>query len=178
MAVRSALSLRAIRASSCTTLTIARSFCSYPVIHGPANLAGDGPHEGRRFPCDSDHDLIGIFAPSDQPPVALTESHLGLPTNILKGFGDFFQPELQVAADLSGVPIRPSPLDEGATGMGVPRLGDTPLAAALPRGVFTRDESQVTHQLLGVPEAREVTQFRDQGDSGGELYAAQGGSIS
>src|SRR5437762_11294920 len=96
MAVRSALSLRAIRASSCTTLTIARSFCSYPVIHGPANLAGDGPHEGRRFPCDSDHDLIGIFAPSDQPPVALTESHLGLPTNILKGFGDFFQPELQV----------------------------------------------------------------------------------
>src|SRR5439155_7313781 len=114
------------------------------------------------------------LAPGDQAAVALTESDLGLPTDVLDHLGHCFQPQLQVAADLGWVAVGPGSLDEYASGVGVPSLGDAPLTTALPRSVFTGDETQVAHELSRILEAGEVAQFGHQGDGGEELHAAPG----
>jgi hypothetical protein len=64
---------------------------------------------------------------------------------------------------------RPSAFNQSPAGVGVPGLGEAPLAAALPRGVFTGDEGQIAHELARILEAGEVAQFRDQDDSRGVL---------
>src|SRR5207245_8499369 len=104
----------------------------------------------------------------------LTESDLGLPTDILDRLGHLFQPQLQVAADLSGVAVGPGSLDEDAPGVGVPHLSDAPLTAALPTSVFTRDEAQVAHELAGVRKASQVAQFGNERDRGDELHGEHG----
>src|SRR5206468_5206951 len=81
---------------------------------------------------------------------------------------------LQVATDLGRVAVGPGSLDKYAPGVGVPRLSDAPLTAALPGGVFTRDEAQVAHELAGVLKARQVAQFGNERDRSDELHAAQG----
>lgn len=76
------------------------------------HLLGDGPHKGRHLAGDGHHDLVDLLAPGDQAAVALTESDLGLPTEVLDCLGDLLQAQLQMAADLGGVAIRPGALDE------------------------------------------------------------------
>ena len=108
----------------------------------PLHLAGDGPDKGRHLAGERDDDLVDLLAPGDQAAVALPESALGLPTEVLDRLGHLFQPQLRVAADLSGVAVGPGSLDEDAPGVGVSRLGEAPLTVVLARGAFTRDETR------------------------------------
>ena len=50
---------------------------------GHLHLAGDGPHKSRHLAGDGDDDLVDLLTAGDQAPVALTESDLGFPTDVL-----------------------------------------------------------------------------------------------
>ncbi len=57
--------------------------------------------------------------------------------------------------------------------MGAARFGDTPLPPPFPAGVFTGHQPQIAHQLAGRLQARELSQFGNQGNGRGELDPAQ-----
>jgi len=59
----------------------------------------------------------------------------------------------------------PGGFDEGAAGDGVAGFGDAALAAFVAGGVLAGNEAQIVHQLGGMSEAVEVTEFGDE--SGG-----------
>ena len=60
-----------------------------------------------------------MFASCRQASGAFAEPDLGLPTDVLDHFGLFFEPQLQMAADLGGIAIRPGAFDQDASSMGV-----------------------------------------------------------
>ena len=68
--------------------------------------------------------------------VAFTQPHLGLPTDVLDGFGLLFQSQLEVATDLGRIAVGPGAFDQGATGMGIAGFGDRTLPASLATGIF------------------------------------------
>jgi hypothetical protein len=136
-------------------------------------LAGDGPHKGGHFSRNCHHDLIDVCASGHQASVASTEADLRFPTYILNRRGYVFQPQLEVPADLGRVAIRPRPFDQDPAGMGVTRFRNRALPATLATGVFTGGEAQITYELTGSREAREIPSLSNQGDGGGELHAAQ-----
>jgi hypothetical protein len=96
------------------------------------HLAGDGPDKGGQLAGDGHHDLVSVLAPGHQPAVAFAKSHLCFPANILNRLGHFFQSQLQVAANLGRIAVGPRAFNESPAGMGVPGLGDRPLATPLP----------------------------------------------
>jgi hypothetical protein len=63
---------------------------------------------------------MGVFASCHEASVPFPPSPLGFPTAVLDDFGVFFQAELSMATDLRGLPIRPGPCDQEATGRGGP----------------------------------------------------------
>jgi hypothetical protein len=116
--------------------------------------------------------MVGIFASGDQCSIAFTPPYLGFPTDVLDGFGLFFQAQLQVATDLGWVAIGPRSFDEAPTGMGIPGFGNGPLPASLPIGGFRRGQAQIVHELSGIL-AGQVAEFGHRGDSAGALHPAQ-----
>ncbi len=58
--------------------------------------------------------------------------------------------------------------------MGVFRLGDRALTTPLTTGVFRGGQAQVTHELSGVVNARQIPEFCDDGDGDGKLHTPQG----
>ena len=56
-------------------------------LWGHRDLVRNSPHKGTQFPGDSHDHSIGVFAAGAQWAIALTEPHLGFPTDILDGFG-------------------------------------------------------------------------------------------
>lgn len=99
---------------------------------GDRHLLGDGPDKGRHFPRDRDDHLMNVFAAGHQASVALAESDLGLPADILERLGHFFQPQLQGATHLGRIAIGPRALDEDPAGLGVAGLRDRSLASPFP----------------------------------------------
>src|SRR6266508_609030 len=67
---------------------------------GERDQAGDGPGEGRHFPCDGHDDLIGVLAARGQLAVALAQAHLGLPVDRLHPARQLLYPEPELAAHL------------------------------------------------------------------------------
>jgi hypothetical protein len=135
---------------------------------------GNGPHTGDEFPGDSHDNLISVFPPCAQLSVACAEPYLCLPADILYGFGEFLQAQLQVAADVRRIPVRPGAFDEGVSGMSVPHLGDRALPPPLTTGVFRGGQASVTHELSGVVTARRISEFCDDGDGDSNLHAPPG----
>jgi hypothetical protein len=81
------------------------------------NLLSNGPHKGAQLS------------------IAFTEPPLRLPTNILDGFGQPVQTQLQVRTDFRWIPIGPGAFDEGAARVGIPGFGARSLAAMVSRGI-------------------------------------------
>src|SRR5262249_29178367 len=119
------------------------------VLVGPLHLAGDRPDKGSRLTGDGDDDLVDLLTAGDQAPVALTESDLRFPTDVLDHLRHFFQPELQVATDLGRVAIGPRALHEDPPRMRVARFGASSLPPSFPTGVLTGDQPQIAHELTG-----------------------------
>jgi hypothetical protein len=97
---------------------------------------GNGPQEAHQFPCNSHDHLVGMFPAGQQASIAFAQPHLGLPTDVLDGFGLCFQSQLQMAADFGGILIGPSAFNDGPTRMGLAGCGDGPLPASLATGIF------------------------------------------
>jgi hypothetical protein len=144
------------------------------ILRCDGDLFGNGPHKGDQFPGDGHHDLIGVFPPGAQSSIPFAEPYLCLPANILYGFGELFQAQLQVATDFRGIAVRPGPFDECMSSMGVPCLGERALPPPLTAGIFRGRQAQVTHELSGVVKAGQIPEFRDDGDSYGTLPPPQG----
>ena len=106
-------------------------------------LGGAGPRESGPFPPHGDYDLVRVLAPGHQPPVALTESELRFPTDILNGLGQFFQPQLQVGAELGRVAVGPGPFDERPAGVRGAALGKGPLAAPPQRRILRPNDGAI-----------------------------------
>ena len=97
---------------------------------------GNSPHEAYQLTRNGYDHLVGMFPTRNQLTVPFTEPDLGFPTDVLHGFGLFFQSELEMSAHFRWVPIRPGAFNEDATGMGIAGFGNGPLAASLATGVF------------------------------------------
>jgi hypothetical protein len=110
-----------------------------PVCLGwQGDFLGDGPQEGKPFACDGRHDLISMFTASGQFAVAFTQPCLGFPADILDGFGQFFQTQLEMTADLSRLTVSPGTFDQRPTGVAIARCGDAAPTPPLPTGIFRR----------------------------------------
>jgi hypothetical protein len=95
-------------------------------------MLGHSPHVPHQLTGHGHHDLVGIFAACQQSSRALTQPHLGFPTDGLDGFMLVFQAQLEVSTDFGCIPIRPGTFNQGATGMGIPGFGNGTLVASLP----------------------------------------------
>ncbi len=143
-------------------------------LRGDGNLFGKSPHKPNPLTGNGHDHLVGVFAACAQLSRAFTEPHLGLPADVLDGFGVLFQSELEMPADFSRIAIRPSAFHQGAMSMGVASFGNRTLSASLASGVFRGNQTQEVHQFSGVIEAGEVAEFGHHGDSHGELHAVPG----
>jgi hypothetical protein len=143
-------------------------------LRSDGNLFGHSPHKPNQLTGNGHDHLVGVFPAGDQVSVTFTAPTLGLPADVLDGFGWLFQSELELPAEFSRIAIRPSAFHQGATGMGGAGVGDRTLSAALASGVFRGNQPQKFHEFPGVIEAREVAEFGHHGDRHGALDAAQG----
>jgi hypothetical protein len=78
-----------------------------------------------------------------------------------------------MAADLGGISVGPSSLNEGPAGERVAGFGDAALAAVFATGVLTGRKSQIAHEWSGVLEPGQVAEFSYEGDSHRELDAGR-----
>jgi len=78
-----------------------------------------------------------------------------------------------MATDLGRVAVRPRAFNQGPAGMAIAGLGDASLEAPWATGRFRGRQAQITHQLFGVGQAREVASCGDGRDRHGELYTPQ-----
>jgi hypothetical protein len=115
--------------------------------HG--NLLGNGPHEADQFPSNGDDDLLGLFALSHQLMIPCAEPDLGLPADGLHRLGAFLEPSLHLTTDVGRIPVRPGPLDQDTTRMGMARLGHTALLTPRPTGRFRGCQPELMHELSG-----------------------------
>lgn len=79
-----------------------------------------------------------------------------------------------MTTDVGGIPVRPGPFNQGTTRMGMPCLGTAALLTTGPTGIFRRRQPQIIHELSGMLEAREISQFGHHGHSDRELDAPEG----
>ena len=110
-----------------------------------------------------------MLPPRREVSATFAPAHLGFPPDILDGLWSCFQPQLEMAADLGRITIRPSPLDEGSAGERSAGCGDAALTAACATGVLTGRQSQRAHERSGVLEPGPVAEFSHEGDGLGEL---------
>jgi hypothetical protein len=75
---------------------------------------------------------------------------------------------------VGGRPGGPGPFDQGASGAGVPGVGDRPLPAALPTGLFRGEQAQLVQQLPGGGAARQVAAVGDAGERHRHRHAPEG----
>jgi hypothetical protein len=143
-------------------------------LGGQGNRLGNRPHEGNQFACDGHHTQGGIFTASGQFSIALTQPHVGSPTNILAGVGELFQAPLEMTTDLGRRAVRPGTFDPDPTGMAMARFGEAALMPPLATGVLRREQSHLTHEVSGVIEPGEVAQFCHDRDGHGELDTTEG----
>jgi hypothetical protein len=86
----------------------------------------NGPHKRDESTGHGDHDLVRGFAPCTEVPIALAQSHLSRPTGVLDRFGELFPSWWQVPTHCGRIALGPSVFHQGATGMGMPGLGEVP----------------------------------------------------
>jgi hypothetical protein len=138
-----------------------------------SHVPGNSPHKGHQFARNRHDDLIGVLAARQELSIPCAQADLPLRTEVLDGFGQLFQPQVEMATALRRIAVRPRPFNQGPAGMAMPGLGDAPLGAPWATGIVRGRQAQIPHQLCGVGNAREVSQFGDGRDGHGELYPPQ-----
>jgi hypothetical protein len=117
---------------------------------------------------------MSIFAFGPEVAIAFAEPHLGLPADGLERGGALLQAQWEMTADLGWISIGPGPFAQGATGMRIACLGKTALLPPRPTRLCRGCEPQIMHELSGVIEARQGTQFGHGGHRHRALDTAQG----
>ena len=114
-----------------------------------------------------------MFASGHQVAVAFAQPDLGVPADGLNHLGVFFAAQLPMAADRGGSAGGPGAFPERPSGLGIASFGDRALVAALPGGIFRRDQPQELHQCTWGVKPGQVAKFGDHGDSHGALHATE-----
>jgi hypothetical protein len=146
-------------------------------MHGlrrEGNFPGHSPHTGDQFSRHRHHGLIGVRAASHELSIPFAQADLRLPTEVLDGFGPWFESPLEMATDPRWIAVRPCTFNQGPAGMMIAGLGEAPLGALWATGIFRGRQAQIAHQRFGVGNAREVSSFGNGRDRHGELYTPQG----
>src|SRR5262245_10885551 len=78
-----------------------------------------------------------------------------------------------MSADLGGRAVGPGAFHKCPSGMGIASFGDRALLAALPGGIFRRDQSQEFHQFSRGIKTGEVAYFGDHGDGHRALHTTE-----
>jgi hypothetical protein len=115
-----------------------------------------------------------MCAAGDQSALALRKPDLGLPADVLDTFRLLFEPPLQMPTHLGRIALGPGAFDERAPCVGMPGFRDCPLPAPRTRGICRGNQPQARHELTGVLEACESSEFGHRGHRHGTLHAAQG----
>jgi hypothetical protein len=131
------------------------------------------PEKAEQFPGDRDDRDGRPFAMPDEVPVAPMESLLGFP-----GVGHdlsrlVLDAEGNGATEVGTVPIVPGRFDEDPSHVGVPGLGDPALAVGVARGVLTRHQPHVGHELAGRAEPPEVHELGEENHRAERVDAAE-----
>jgi hypothetical protein len=97
-----------------------------PSLGGHGDLLGNGPHQRAQLSGNRDHDLMRIFPPCAELPIACTQADLGLPPHGLDRRGELCEAKVEVPTDLGRVAVGPGPFHQSTTGMTLPGLRDAP----------------------------------------------------
>jgi hypothetical protein len=94
---------------------------------------GHRPHEPHQRTGHGHDHWVGMCPSGHQASVSCAQSHVGVPADVLDGFGWCFQSELEMPADLSGVTVGPGAFHDRATRMRVPAVVIEPCRRRSPR---------------------------------------------
>jgi hypothetical protein len=117
---------------------------------------------------------MDMFACGHALAIPCAEADLGLPADGRERWRELCQAQVQMPPDFGRLPVRPSPCDQGTTGMGMPGFGTAALLPPRPTGIVRGCEPQRMQQLSRVLEACQVAQLRPGRHGHGALDPAQG----
>src|SRR5258708_10043122 len=142
---------------------------------GVARLRFDGhpdcPNEPQQLTRNRCHDLRLILPPREESLEPSMQAMLRLPRDLEDARTEANVPLPELVAHGRPPAIGPRGFDDDPAQMRIAGFGDAPGAAALARGVLTRDQAAVAHQLWRALESREVADFGHDGH-GGDLRHA------
>ncbi len=141
---------------------------------GPGALVGQGPQKASQLTGNGHDHLVGMCASGQQASRALAQPHVGLPAAGLDELGLCFESALEMATDLSRIPIGPGAFAERPTCMRIARFGNGTRPASFARGIFRGNQPQEFHALSGIIAARQVAECGHRGDGHKELHPPQG----
>ena len=130
------------------------------------HLLRNRPDEPRELAGDRRRDLRLRLPAGYQALEAGGQPELGLPRDVTHDLRQPFLPVRMLASDPRNPLIRPRGFREQSSHMGIARLRDTAAPDIRPTGIFRRHEPEIRHELARMPEARQVAEFRDEGDRG------------
>jgi hypothetical protein len=128
-----------LRLCRCTGGNLLSAWLPLPYLSGLryyGDLSGNSPQESSQLTGHGHGHKIGVCASCHEAPGTVTQPHLSFPTDVLEDFGLGFASQWQMSADFRGIARGPGAFDEHAAGMGVACLGNRPLSALRPGGVF------------------------------------------
>src|SRR5258708_22738793 len=144
---------------------------------GVARLRFDGhpdcPNEPQQLTRNRCHDLRLILSPREESLEPSMQAMLRLPRDLEDARTEANVPLPELVAHGRPPAIGPRGFDDDPAQMRIAGFGDAPGAAALARGVLTRDQAAVAHQLWRALESREVADFGHDGHGGGFRPAPQ-----
>src|SRR5262249_46816151 len=114
------------------------------------------PEKADQFTGDGNDRDRGALAVAHEMSVASMQPLLRVPGLGHDVTGLALDPPGDGATEAGTVPIVPGRFDEDAAYMGVPSFGDPAVALGVARGVLTRHQAHVGHQLAGGAEALEI----------------------
>src|SRR5882724_1496364 len=113
-----------------------------------------------------------MVAAGHQSSIACAPPHVGLPADVLDGFGVVFPAHLEVPTESGRVTVRPDAFHTSPTGMGMARCRARTVPASRAPGICCGEQAQAVHEFSGVIAPGEVTQFSHGGDRHGALDTA------
>src|SRR3954466_8017270 len=130
---------------------------------GPARLGfdenADRPNESEQLAGDRRHGLRLILAAREHALESPVQAMLRLPSDLGYAGTEARVPFAQRGPHGGAPAIGPRRFDHHPSHVRVAGLGDTPRATAFTRGVLTRNQAAVAHQLRRALKSRELVHF-------------------
>jgi len=145
-----------------------------PPLTSRHGAAGDVPHEGSHFPCDSSGDDCRLLAPLAEFAIPRRQSRLCFPGNVLN-LGRLFLKDVELPSSRAcWQSIGPSTFDQLMTNSGVARPGNPAALGRFSRRVFAWHEPQIRHQFYRRFKPAHVPDLGHEGDGTYQRHTPQG----